>query len=256
LEWVCGGGHIFFRESCFRQSGDAARSFNPSHYRHPSFYTHLFSSVTTTTTDEAGRVSHWGLELVSVRNLRTYVEVKGNKGQICWLFKKVPRCPSAPPTAPHCVPRPVCAASDDFSVCSASSSTGGPLLFSGADVSRGLQEDVPVGGQGRAVHVLEVGAGPGAVVCMADEGEDTRKVWALENSAAAAEGVIERAMVCQHDKAFVVVEGRPGGGLLAEKQYPSAMFDVVRLWQPLDANPCAAGTQSWDDKTIGEDQRE
>lgn len=89
LEWCSPGGHVFFRESCFRQSGDAARSFNPSHYRHPSFYTHLFSSLTS---DDGA----FGLELVMVRNLRTYVEVKGNKGQICWLFKKVPL-----PRPPH-----------------------------------------------------------------------------------------------------------------------------------------------------------
>lgn len=33
LGWVVEGGHVFFRESCFRQSGDKARKNNPTHYR-------------------------------------------------------------------------------------------------------------------------------------------------------------------------------------------------------------------------------
>ena len=45
LEWCQPGAHAFFRESCFRQSGDVSRAFNPSHYRHPSFYTRVFSGV-------------------------------------------------------------------------------------------------------------------------------------------------------------------------------------------------------------------
>lgn len=30
---VVEGGTVFFRESCFRQSGDKARKNNPTHYR-------------------------------------------------------------------------------------------------------------------------------------------------------------------------------------------------------------------------------
>ena len=33
LDWVGEGGTVFFRESCFRQSGDKARAENPTHYR-------------------------------------------------------------------------------------------------------------------------------------------------------------------------------------------------------------------------------
>jgi hypothetical protein len=32
------GGVVFFRESCFRQSGDKARKANPTHYRNPREY--------------------------------------------------------------------------------------------------------------------------------------------------------------------------------------------------------------------------
>jgi hypothetical protein len=35
LKWVKPGGSVFFRESCFHQSGNVKRSFNPTQYRHP-----------------------------------------------------------------------------------------------------------------------------------------------------------------------------------------------------------------------------
>ncbi|KAI5005352.1 hypothetical protein ZWY2020_032595 [Hordeum vulgare] len=39
VKWLKVGGHIFFRESCFHQSGDSKRKVNPTHYREPRFYT-------------------------------------------------------------------------------------------------------------------------------------------------------------------------------------------------------------------------
>ncbi len=33
LEWLTPGGTLFFRESCFKQSGDKPRKDNPTHYR-------------------------------------------------------------------------------------------------------------------------------------------------------------------------------------------------------------------------------
>lgn len=39
------GGHLFFRESCFRQSGDRTRAFNPSHYRTMSAYSVVFEEA-------------------------------------------------------------------------------------------------------------------------------------------------------------------------------------------------------------------
>ncbi|MBA0856127.1 hypothetical protein Goshw_023756 [Gossypium schwendimanii] len=41
LKWLKVGGHIFFRESCFHQSGDCKRKNNPTHYREPRFYTKI-----------------------------------------------------------------------------------------------------------------------------------------------------------------------------------------------------------------------
>lgn len=39
VKWLKVGGFIFFRESCFHQSGDSKRKVNPTHYREPRFYT-------------------------------------------------------------------------------------------------------------------------------------------------------------------------------------------------------------------------
>lgn len=43
IKWLKDGGYIFFRESCFHQSGDSKRSYNPTHYREPRFYTKVCS---------------------------------------------------------------------------------------------------------------------------------------------------------------------------------------------------------------------
>lgn len=43
IGWIKPGGYIFFRESCFHQSGDSKRKSNPTHYREPRFYTKVQS---------------------------------------------------------------------------------------------------------------------------------------------------------------------------------------------------------------------
>jgi phosphoethanolamine N-methyltransferase len=45
VKWLKVGGHIFFRESCFHQSGDSKRKVNPTHYREPKFYTKVRMST-------------------------------------------------------------------------------------------------------------------------------------------------------------------------------------------------------------------
>jgi phosphoethanolamine N-methyltransferase len=85
LRWVKEGGTIFFRESCFRQSGDAKRSNNPTHYRNPRNYFAIFDSAEIEEAD--GRFAHY--ELVSCKCVDTYVRVKKNQNQICWKWVKV-----------------------------------------------------------------------------------------------------------------------------------------------------------------------
>jgi len=43
VKWLNVDGCIFFRESCFHQSGDSKRKYNPTHYREPRFYTKVCS---------------------------------------------------------------------------------------------------------------------------------------------------------------------------------------------------------------------
>lgn len=61
IKWLKVGGYVFFRESCFHQSGDSKRKYNPTHYREPRFYTKvifvcLFSSF----------ISFYPFEILSV----------------------------------------------------------------------------------------------------------------------------------------------------------------------------------------------
>ncbi|KAI3432717.1 hypothetical protein D9Q98_004260 [Chlorella vulgaris] len=85
LNWVVEGGTVFFRESCFRQSGDKARKNNPTHYRNPREYFKIFDSVQEVLPD--GRIAHF--ELVLCKSVDTYVRVKQNQNQVVWKWKKV-----------------------------------------------------------------------------------------------------------------------------------------------------------------------
>jgi phosphoethanolamine N-methyltransferase len=85
LTWVKPGGTVFFRESCFRQSGDRARATNPTHYRDPRAYFALFDGVEVA--EPGGGYAHY--ELVSCRCVDTYVRLKQNQNQLCWKWKKV-----------------------------------------------------------------------------------------------------------------------------------------------------------------------
>ncbi|KAK9067569.1 hypothetical protein SSX86_011680 [Deinandra increscens subsp. villosa] len=85
LKWVKVGGYIFFRESCFHQSGDHKRKNNPTHYREPRFYTKVFKECHTS--DASG--NSYELSLVGSKCIGAYVRSKKNQNQICWIWKKV-----------------------------------------------------------------------------------------------------------------------------------------------------------------------
>jgi phosphoethanolamine N-methyltransferase len=85
LKWLEVGGHFFFRESCFWQSGNIKRQNDPSQYRQPWFYFFTFSSISI----PAPNGGRYRFELVRSKNIETYVTLKGHKGQISWLWKKV-----------------------------------------------------------------------------------------------------------------------------------------------------------------------
>ncbi|CAN6584827.1 unnamed protein product [Malus baccata var. baccata] len=86
MGWLKVGGYIFFRESCFHQSGDSKRKSNPTHYREPRFYTKVFKE--SHMPDDSG--NFFELSLVSCKCIGAYVRNKKNQNQICWLWQKVP----------------------------------------------------------------------------------------------------------------------------------------------------------------------
>ncbi|PON79127.1 Phosphoethanolamine N-methyltransferase [Trema orientale] len=85
VKWLRVGGFIFFRESCFHQSGDSKRKYNPTHYREPRFYTKVFKECHTS--DKYG--NSYELALVSCKCIGAYVRNKKNQNQICWIWQKV-----------------------------------------------------------------------------------------------------------------------------------------------------------------------
>ncbi|KAF8398992.1 hypothetical protein HHK36_014857 [Tetracentron sinense] len=76
VKWLKVGGFIFFRESCFHQSGDSKRKNNPTHYREPRFYTKVFKECHMH--DDSG--NSFELSLISCKCIGAY---------ICWVWKKV-----------------------------------------------------------------------------------------------------------------------------------------------------------------------
>ncbi|XP_057446922.1 phosphoethanolamine N-methyltransferase [Lotus japonicus] len=85
IKWLNVGGYIFFRESCFHQSGDSKRKYNPTHYREPRFYTKVFKEFHMS--DNKG--SSFELSLVGCKCIGAYVRNKKNQNQICWIWQKV-----------------------------------------------------------------------------------------------------------------------------------------------------------------------
>jgi len=72
VKWLKVGGYIFFRESCFHQSGDSKRKVNPTHYREPRFYTKVFKECHTF--DQDG--NSFELSLVTYKCIGAYVKNK------------------------------------------------------------------------------------------------------------------------------------------------------------------------------------
>ncbi|PUZ55228.1 hypothetical protein GQ55_5G195300 [Panicum hallii var. hallii] len=85
VKWLKVGGYIFFRESCFHQSGDLERKVNPTHYREPRFYTKVFKECQAFNQDGTS----FKLSLVTFKCIEAYVDIKKDQNQICWLWKKV-----------------------------------------------------------------------------------------------------------------------------------------------------------------------
>ncbi|CAA6671281.1 unnamed protein product [Spirodela intermedia] len=84
VKWLKVGGFIFFRESCFHQSGDSKRNANPTHYREPRFYTKVFKECHV----DDGQGNSFELSQITCKCIGAYVRNKKNQNQICWLWQK------------------------------------------------------------------------------------------------------------------------------------------------------------------------
>jgi SAM-dependent methyltransferase len=89
IKWLKPGGSLFFRESCMHKSGDVARSFNPSRYRHPDEY---FRAAADAGDGESG------FNCLDHGRISTYVTVKNNPNQFYWTLKKCSLNACSPPT--------------------------------------------------------------------------------------------------------------------------------------------------------------
>ncbi|KAM0944378.1 putative phosphoethanolamine N-methyltransferase [Dioscorea sansibarensis] len=85
IKWLKVGGYIFFRESCFHQSGDCKRKSNPTHYREPRFYTQVFKNCHSYNSGS----DSFEFSLITCKCIGAYARNKKNQNQICWLFQKV-----------------------------------------------------------------------------------------------------------------------------------------------------------------------
>jgi len=89
LSWLSEGGVLFFRESCYRQSGDRRREDNPTHYRDVTSYFAILDKVFFKSEDG----KYYKYKLVNCANMKSYVQLKRNYGQIYWKFVKVEKEP-------------------------------------------------------------------------------------------------------------------------------------------------------------------
>ena len=96
LDTIRTGGYLFMRESCFQKSGiENTNTHGPTaHYRHPSFYVdalrRAFQETKEASSPEGeGKSNVTYFELVSSRSISAYRKLKGNHGQVCFLWKKV-----------------------------------------------------------------------------------------------------------------------------------------------------------------------
>jgi len=85
LMWCAPNGFFFFRESCFRPSGDRKRTgHNPTHYRDPRWYRKITEEQSVT---YGGR--SYRFQLVKSSSVVTYVKLKDNENQVYFLWQKV-----------------------------------------------------------------------------------------------------------------------------------------------------------------------
>ncbi|KFM27020.1 Phosphoethanolamine N-methyltransferase [Auxenochlorella protothecoides] len=224
LTWVKVGGTVFFRESCFRQSGDKARGSNPTHYRNPREYFKIFDECEVVQPD--GRVAVF--DLVCCKSVDTYVRVKQNQNQVCWKWRKIIKpAPTAFRVDRHFLDGQRYTAGSiaryEFVFGQGFISPGGERLTQELAARLGLNPDA---------HVLDVGCGVGGSAFHLARTLGCY-VYGIDLSANMILTALERAAASGNgDKASRRLGGMEGGVSLevsdaTRRALPEASFDAV-----------------------------
>ena len=73
LSWLSVGGYLFFRESCYHQSGNKKRGNNPTEYRTPMHYVELCESVEQE--DDSNPGISYVFQAIFGRSIEAYITV-------------------------------------------------------------------------------------------------------------------------------------------------------------------------------------
>nr|BAX38993.1 phosphoethanolamine-N-methyltransferase [Chlamydomonas applanata] len=212
LRWITPGGVIFFRESCFRQSGDKPRKGNPTHYRNPREYFRMFDAAAA---EEPNNGGHARLELCFCKCVDTYVRLKRNQNQICWRWVKVVEpTVGASPSFRHFLDAQQYS---EAGVAQYEAIYGdGYISCGGAAVTRDLAAKLELqAGQ----RVLDVGCGTGGSAYDISETYGVH-VHGLDLSVNCLLAALERASTRSGDVTFEVAD-------VATHSLPEASFDAV-----------------------------
>lgn len=84
IRWLRPDGRLFFRDSCMRNAHRADKHLpgNPTFYRPPYEYADIFRSVT----QERSNGIIFGLDIILTKSLDTYIRIKNDPNQNCWLL--------------------------------------------------------------------------------------------------------------------------------------------------------------------------
>ena len=124
------GGTFFMRESCFRQSGNKKRSFNPTKYRSDELYESLIEAA-----------SRGGFTIEQRAASETYIQIKNNENQLMWLFRKdldATNAAAAAPPAPTSL-TPAASLVDASRVYVKNDEYGGAGCFASVDMAAGTE---------------------------------------------------------------------------------------------------------------------
>lgn len=89
LSWLSVGGYLFFRESCYHQSGNKKRGNNPTEYRTPMHYVELCESVEQEEDSNPG--ISYVFQAIFGRSIEAYITVCSIYSEVVYNTKSTTR---------------------------------------------------------------------------------------------------------------------------------------------------------------------